>query len=1026
MPLQKQIVPIQLGDGLDTKTDPKQVVPGKMLTLENCSLKKIGKYKKRNGFTQLANFGTTCTGFVTKKKDLLAFGSGAIKKYNADDSVFIDQTSNSSQSNLLYDPCAISSSSSITGGSNISYFDSCVANNIRLVAWIDATTRSYYQLFNADTGSSISGVTPQALTGLTGIKTIAIGDYLVIFYVLGGVLYRTAVDSLNPTLGVSGIGTAAVVSSSINTTSSVFDVCLLNNTLYVSFYTSGGAITTQLIDSGLTNGINRTFASKDCTFGIATAADTSLNQVWVAHVPTGTDNAKYFIVDNELNDVLTSTNFAATSATLRVENVAMIVSAGSGRIFYDISQVYTAGDSNVGFLYTNHAYRQNATSSGTLATVFDLKNSASIISKPFSYTLNGVSTVCIMLGYNGHSQGYGFVVNEFGNILAKVGLGGIAAGYLFSSYDHRVNTNAFTMGSVPEVITMSATKITIPILQETAVGSDPNISGGFAFSYGVNIVTLDFANSNNLQFVETATQAHITGGFLSHYDGDVFVENGFLTIPEPPQRITGFTGAGTNYFQTGTYQWVLVYEWFDAQNNFHQSAASEIKTVVFSSAKDEVDVLINPNSFSYKSAATYLSIYGTEKNGSIFYRLTAVPSNKMLTVRDNYNAGAGRTGYPQLYTTGGELDNDPMPSPSAIFKYRNRVFIVPSETPNTLWYSKSEIQGIPGTPIEFSQFLTYQANTSNGNVVTGTQIDDKCVLFKPTSLFYFVGDGPNATGSGNDFTPASQIPSAVGTAEPRSVVGFQNGAIFKSLQGWYLIDRSLNATYIGADVEAYNNDTVVSATLMEDSTEIRIVLSSNVAIVYDWFIGKWMVHKNYTSVSASNYNNAYTRILSSGELIQEDDSFSDNGQYIPLKMQTSWLSFAGLQGFQRVYKLIILGDYVSAHAIRVSIQYDFNPNTFQTVEFNPATILDSTNTFGSGTPYGTDSPDNVFGGISFANSQNYQWRIFTTIQKCETIQITIEDVYTGTIGESFSLSGLAFEVGVEGGVMRLPASRSFG
>lgn len=1016
MPLQKQTVPVQLGLGVETKTDPKQLQPGQMLVLENCTFQKTNAYQKRNGFDEVANYGAAASAFVTRKRDLLAFGSNAIKKYNADNGEFVNQ--NITQTNLAFDPCKISSSSSITGSRNILYFDSCVANNVRLVAWIDDTNRYSFQLFNAETGSSLTGIIVSN-TGTLGIKTIALGNYLVIIFSQPGTMTASAIDTTDPTY------TPLSAITPISDTVSAFDVCVLNNAIYLAAFVSTGDLQIRIINHDISNGLLKIIPATDCTFGLTISPDTTLNELWVAHVPTGSANAKYMVFDSLLTSVLAPTTFSATSSALRVENPAVYASNGSGQIFYNVSVEYNSGDSNIGFLYANHSYKQPATRAGTLGTLFDLKNSVSIISKPFTYTLNGTTSLCILVGYNGHSQGYAFVINETGNILAKIGLNGIAAGYIYNSYNHLVNSSATTQGSLPEITSLSDTVITVPILEQTAAGSSPSATSGFVYLYGVNIITLDFDSIDNLQFVETATQSHITGGFLGSYDGETFSENGFLTIPEPPQRINS-TGPGTN-FAAGTYQWVLVFEWFDAQNNFHQSAVSEVTEKTFVAGVDSVNMLVNPNYLSYspKTDRTFLSVYGTQKDGSIFYRLTSVPTNISAAVSDNYNSGSGRVGFPQLYTTGGELDNDPMPACTAIFKYRNRIFIVPSETPNTLWYSKSEIQGIPGTPIQFSSSLQFQVNTTGGNTITGVQIDDKCVLFKPTSMFYFVGDGPNATGSGNDFTPAVQIPSPVGTMEARSVEGFQNGAIFKSLQGWYLIDRSLNISYIGAAVEAFNDATVISTTLMDDTTQIRVVLDTGDALVYDWLVDRWDVYTNYGSVCAGVYNNTYTRLLSSGALLQETSGFSDNGQFIAQKIQTGWISFAGLQGFQRVYKFVLLGEWKSEHALRIKLEYDFDPNPFQTVEFTPSDYMNLGNEYGDIPVYGQDG--SVYGGISFADYPIYQFRIFTQIQKCQSIRVTIEEIQDGgAIGEGFQLSGMSFEVGVEGGVMRVPAERSFG
>lgn len=54
MALVKQIVPVPFVGGVDTKTDEKQVVPGKLLLLENGIFTSPKQIKKRNGYRQLS------------------------------------------------------------------------------------------------------------------------------------------------------------------------------------------------------------------------------------------------------------------------------------------------------------------------------------------------------------------------------------------------------------------------------------------------------------------------------------------------------------------------------------------------------------------------------------------------------------------------------------------------------------------------------------------------------------------------------------------------------------------------------------------------------------------------------------------------------------------------------------------------------------------------------------------------------------------------------------------------------------
>src|SRR5271165_1344994 len=53
MALQKQVIPIPFAKGLDTKTDPKQAIIGKFLTLENGIFTSPLRIKKRNGYIAL-------------------------------------------------------------------------------------------------------------------------------------------------------------------------------------------------------------------------------------------------------------------------------------------------------------------------------------------------------------------------------------------------------------------------------------------------------------------------------------------------------------------------------------------------------------------------------------------------------------------------------------------------------------------------------------------------------------------------------------------------------------------------------------------------------------------------------------------------------------------------------------------------------------------------------------------------------------------------------------------------------------
>ena len=88
MALQAQTLELPLIQGVDTKTDSKQLKVGKLLLAENCSFRNPGKIKKRDGFqsvsqdiidnsTQIIN-GQAVMNF---KQELLAFDQTNVYSY---------------------------------------------------------------------------------------------------------------------------------------------------------------------------------------------------------------------------------------------------------------------------------------------------------------------------------------------------------------------------------------------------------------------------------------------------------------------------------------------------------------------------------------------------------------------------------------------------------------------------------------------------------------------------------------------------------------------------------------------------------------------------------------------------------------------------------------------------------------------------------------------------------------------------------------------------------------------------------
>lgn len=395
-------------------------------------------------------------------------------------------------------------------------------------------------------------------------------------------------------------------------------------------------------------------------------------------------------------------------------------------------------------------------------------------------------------------------------------------------------------------------------------------------------------------------------------------------------------------------------------------------------------------------------IYRTQSNQTIFYRVSPIsPPYSSDKSRDyfstnDYVSDSVLIGNDLLYTTSGEVENISFPATFALALYKNRLIALPCENRTSWWFSK---EVWPGYPCEASDLFVKNIDQRGGELQAVGFMDDKLIFGKNDLIFLVVGDGPNKSGSNDDFSEAQLVTTDAGMSNRRSVTATPKGIIFQSKKGIYLLDRALVAEYIGMPVEGYNDQTVLCVELVSTLNHIRISMSGGDILNYDYLLNKWSIFPGLSFVDSTIYNNQYAAINTTGVLKKEDTGvYLDDGAYYKLKLVSSWFAFATLQGFQRIRKAIILGDYKTPHNLIVSVAYDFI-NTISQVITIPV----------SGVPQNA-----------------YQWRAFFKRQKCESIQLTIEDEQSASLGEGYTFSGIAIEVGVKSSSYKLPASQSNG
>lgn len=560
-----------------------------------------------------------------------------------------------------------------------------------------------------------------------------------------------------------------------------------------------------------------------------------------------------------------------------------------------------------------------------------------------------------------------------------------------------------------------------------ALQTDPVITG--TTSTSSNVIT-SVSTTANVGLGMTVTNANIpTGSIISAFTSAT------ITVVDPltglPANATG-NAVATTLTLTGsqtvgkTYFYQVTYEWTDNQGTAFRSAPSIPVKIVTTSGHSSTKITVAQLRLTAKPLSptdprsVKIVIYRWSDDQEIYYQVTSI-FYPIINVGGDfivYVDGESKEailGNNIIYTNGGVIENIGPPANNGVFLFDDRLWFVDSEDRNLLWFSK---QVIENTPVEMSDLLTLYIAPSTGAqgsslpLTCGFPMDDKAILFKPTSLLYFNGTGPDNTGSNNQYSTPAIITTTVGSSNPYSIVFMPKGLMFEfqseSGNQIWLLGRDLSTFYIGAEMEEITRDaTVLSAVNVPGTNEVRFSLSSGITIFYDYFYEKWGTFTGVPAISGVLYQGLHTFLNAQGLVLQETPGkYLDNSRPVLMNFTTGWLNLTGLQGYQRAHFFYLLGQYLSPFILECLIAYDYEPNPSQSTLIAPtnfAPTYGGTGSDGQDTVYGQDDPYGGPGNI-------LRWRLFLDTQRCTAFQITIKEYYDPAFGvpagEGFSLSGI--------------------
>ena len=585
------------------------------------------------------------------------------------------------------------------------------------------------------------------------------------------------------------------------------------------------------------------------------------------------------------------------------------------------------------------------------------------------------------------------------------------------------------------------------------VGSDPSIGGTTAIKVSINSTDSGPTVAGK---VRDAISSALGGIFTSLVAigpmvyFETTVANSYALV-DTSQTYNfnvggGHLGTGDGFTQ-GSYQYEATYGETDAQGLLHRSAPSLPLTVVVPRGQtNDSRLALNVPAYQLTSKPTsFVEAYRTQANvGSTFYKLTpslSPPTSSLGypvvqwtdTLQDT--RVAGDTSSPQLtsneilYTVGGALQHDPTPPAKIVHSHNNRLWLAGvSSDDQLLWFSN---EFSPGNGVSFSSQNTLRTDPLGGPITALGSLDDKLVIFKAGQVFVTEGDGPDSTGQNGAFNTPRLVSSEAGCVEPRSVVRTPVGLMFKSAKGIYFLDRAESAVqYIGAEVQAFNPNTITSAQVQDDRNQVRFTTLEGPTLTYDYFVKQWSIHTGSAYVSGSVDSIVYAptvrgqlpatknyyRLTPDGRLYQESSgSLTDGGSAYAWLMQTGWLKPAqALQGFGRVRKALFLGMFPAGQQFKLTVDYNYGQ-------------LSSSVIFFSGNMSGTNPGIGPYPATTRFATDVIQWRAFVPQQKVEAVRLTLEEVAPFSTGSSVTqLTNIFLEAAGKKGVFKVPKFNSAG
>lgn len=1032
-------VHVQFRGGIDRKSDEKTVASVQLLALENAVFTKSGTLSKRNGYEEL---GQTITGTASVV-------TGAIRTA-ARGNELLEFTSNRCYSRVddaqVSDVGAVFSAVPsdrplVRTGTQQTAPDHATLGDVTVVAWEDSNGGVWWQTVSASTGRSFRAATVADANGRMP-RCVPCGTNLHVYYVVQstGLIYVLVVNPASPGAAVAPV----VLIDDLNTTQPMYDACPTTRTgtpaaiawfengttnIKLGYVDSSGALGSPLL--GHPSAATYLNALRAATSPIALDFETidgaTLDRFAIAYVDTTPRGAVKWFSGGEVasSSTIQARGFHVVytpSINVLRAAVALVRDAAAGTLTAWTAWEESAAAASNRFTVTTSA-ENTAGASGVTATV----RSVGLASRAWT-----IGTDAFVVFVHDTTYFNTYITLRFSSAASD---GFIAAG----RHAPASAAGAPTRQHLPSAhVVDNVAAIALPERERLISENNDKFR-----ETGIRLVRLDFDNDASHQTAQIGPGLYMAGGCPMHYDGRIWTEQGFHFGPE---LIVATPGSGGSMTSSTTYEYVSWYESTDTQGEVHRGPVSVGKLVTMGASDTQVTLTLPTLRVTQKANVRIMvarSLAAATGDTNRRFRVTSLDpttaggvngyvanstSVDTVTFIDRLSDTAIQL-FDELYTDGGTLSADPVSIGSALTVFKGRLLTTDSSNGNTLRFSQFKQDGMG---VEFAPELALDVDPFGGDVTALAARDDRAFVFKAGAIFTFAGDGPDDTGSSSvsGFSQPQLLPGDVGCTNPASIVLTPQGFMFQSAKGIYLLGNDGALSYVGARVEAYNNQSIRRATVMPDRTQVVFLTDSGLSLLYDHFHAQWSTFTNHEGRDAAVVGGEYHYLRTDGRLFRETiGQYSDAGTRITLKLDTAWLHMLEqLQGFQKFFDLNLLGTWISAHQLGVQYQTDYSPQWTDTIWLDATGASSSTgwitgtgaNVIGQEPIAGSEYGDGQYGAGEYGGTMPglYEWRI-DLYEPAHSIRFRFQDFEAdGFAGASFELTEMAITGGVIGNVRR--------